>query len=87
VTTLLHHTGDRGESKIGGNGKMNGTTREERIKGAVEKYLTNQAKQGKRGRKWKAVKLFSIDRYEPQRERAIMGASGMVGKHKGNDEI
>jgi hypothetical protein len=66
VTTLLHHTGDRGESKIGGNGKMNGTTREERIKGAVEKYLTNQAK---------------------QRERAIMGASGMVGKHKGNDEI
>jgi len=46
---------------------MNDMTREERLKGAVEKYLTNQAKQGKRGRKWKAVKLFSVERYKPRR--------------------
>lgn len=56
----------------------------ERIKEALARYETSgKAKRGKR----KSVKLFSVDRHEPRRERAIMGASGMAGKHKGNDEI
>ncbi|MDO9229961.1 MAG: hypothetical protein Q7U03_10400 [Syntrophales bacterium] len=40
--------------------------RRERIKAALARYEKNgKAKRGKR----KAVKLFSVDRYEPQRER------------------
>ncbi len=44
-------------------------TREERIKGAIQEFMTNQAKLGDRGRKWKAVKLFSLDRDDPQGKR------------------
>ena len=62
----------RGMVEIRCNGEVNDMTREERIKGTTEKYRTNQAKHGERNRKWKAVKLFSLDRderYETGREK------------------
>ena len=49
------------------NDKVNDMTREERIKGAVQEFMAKHKRQGKRTRKRKSVKLFSVD--EPQRER------------------
>jgi hypothetical protein len=47
---------------------MNDMTRKERIKAALARFeASGKTKRGKR----KAVKLFSLYRYEPRRERAI----------------
>ena len=57
----------RGIFKIRFNAEVNDMTREERIKGAVQEFMAKHERQGKRTRKRKSVKLFSVD--EPQRER------------------
>ena len=44
-------------------------TREERIKGEIQEFMTNQAKHGERSRMRKAVKLFSVDRDQPWEKR------------------
>ena len=51
-------------------------TREERIKGAVEEFMAKHERQRKRGKR-KSVKLFSVERYEPRWEQAIMGPDEM----------
>lgn len=51
--------------------EMNGEAdRRERIEAALARFeASGKAKRGKR----KSVKLFSVERYEPQGERAITG--------------
>lgn len=41
--------------------KMNGMTREERIKGAIQEFMANYERRGQRRRRSKTVKLFSVD--------------------------
>jgi len=46
---------------------------QERIENAIEEFMAKHERQRKRGRKRNVVKLFSVDRNEPERKRAIMG--------------
>jgi len=59
---------------------MNDTDRETRIRAALARY---EAKQSKRN----AVKLFSVDKYEPERERAIkvIGRSNTKKTQEGHE--
>lgn len=40
-----------------------------RIKDAIQEFMTNQMKQGKRGKR-KTFKLFSLDRDDPREKQA-----------------
>jgi hypothetical protein len=75
-------------------GSMSDMTREERIKGKIKEFMTEQAKHGKRGRMRKAVKPFSLDRDNPREtlkgERQCLKIQGKNRGHvfkKGKVEI